>query len=113
MGSRNLDRITMTQWRQRCETVGQMLGLGWRDVRAACPDCHRHWPVDLDRVARSKGPAVSLWNRTQRCRSPQCPGAVRFEVKIPGTYRHQVMIAGDTTKVFTPPLGERPRPKLE
>jgi hypothetical protein len=94
MGHRSLDRIKMSQWRAKCETVGQMFEAGWLDVQAACGSCHRRWPVSISRVATERGADTSLWNRTQRCPMTICKGSIRFELRIPGLHHYQPMVAG-------------------
>jgi hypothetical protein len=93
MGSRNLDRIPMSTWRAKCETVGEMWHAGWRHVRAQCETCRAEFAVDLQRVIREKGPKVSLWNRKQSCPKGGCPGPVRFMVRLPGLHPYQQMTA--------------------
>ena len=93
MGSRNLDRIPMSDWRAKCETVGQMRRAGWRFVRARCETCRAEFQVDLDRVIRERGPKVSLWNRRQACPKASCGGQVHFMVRIPGLPAYQPMLA--------------------
>ena len=95
MGNRNLDRIPTSDWRAKCETVGQMWRAGWRFVRARCEACRAEFQVDLERVIREKGPKVSLWNRQQACPKHSCPGPVRFMVRIPGLYQYQPMTADE------------------
>jgi hypothetical protein len=95
VGSRNLDRISMTEWRGKCETVADMMQAGWRHVVARCETCRSDFPVDLAKVARERGPATSLWNRRQARPRPDCPGEVQFAVRIPGLYTYQPMVAAD------------------
>ena len=108
MSSRNLDRISMIEWRGRCETVRDMMQAGWRHVVARREACRSDFAVDLAKVAREKGPATSLWNRRQACPRPDCPGEVQFAVRIPRLYTYQLMVAGDPkTAPRRPTLGER------
>jgi len=107
VGSRNLDRIEMIEWRAKCETVAQMRAARW-SVVARCDACRSDFAVDLAKVARERGPATSLWNRKQACPRPDCPGQVQFAVRIPGLFVYQLMVAGDpktAPKRLT--LGER------
>jgi hypothetical protein len=108
VGNRNLDRIPMSDWRAKCETVGQMWRAGWRHVQARCETCRAEFAVDLERVIREKGPNTSLWNRKQGCPKDGCPGPVHFMVRIPGLHFYQPMTAPDpssATKRLT--LGDR------
>jgi hypothetical protein len=108
VGGRNLDRISMTDWRAKCETVGDMWRAGWRQVRARCDACRGEFQIDLSKVIRERGPKVSLWNRRQGCPKEACPGQVEFMVRIPGLHFYQVMTAGDPpTAPRRPTLGER------
>lgn len=57
--------------------------VGWlmihgRAVKWDCEVCGRAGPVDLIRIANHRGLDFSLANRRPRCRSPGCPGRVRF-----------------------------------
>jgi hypothetical protein len=108
MGNRNLDRIPMSAWRAKCETVGEMWHAGWRFVRARCETCRAEFQVDLERVIREKGPEISLWNRHQRCPRDGCGGQLHFMVRIPGLHPYQPMIAaGPATSPRRVTLGER------
>ena len=55
MGSRNLDRISMTEWRGKCETVADMMRAGWRQVVARCEACRSDFAVDLDQGGAGEG----------------------------------------------------------
>ncbi|MFI4976608.1 MAG: hypothetical protein ACHP84_18895 [Caulobacterales bacterium] len=106
MGSRNLDRIAMWQWRARCETVAAMQRERWRVV-AWCEVCRSAFAVDLAKVARLKGPESSLWNRRQPCLRQDCAGQMRFEATIPGLYGRRVLDAPHPATVPPrPTLGE-------
>ena len=106
MGSRNLDRIAMWQWRARCETVAAMQRERWRVV-AWCEVCRSAFAVDLAKVARLKGPESSLWNRRQPCLRQDCVGQMRFEATIPGLYGRRVLDAPHPATVPPrPTLGE-------
>jgi hypothetical protein len=99
MGSRNLDRVPMSAWRAKCETVGQMWRADWRYVRARCEACHAEFQIDLEKVIREKGPKTSLWNRRQACPREGCAGPVHFMVRIPGIHFYQQMDAPDPAAV--------------
>lgn len=107
MGSRNLDRLAMWQWRARCETVAAMTEARWK-VIGRCSLCRAGWPVDLTKVARLKGAATSLWNRRQACANPDCAGEISFEAQIPGLYGFRALDAPDPATVLRrETLGER------
>ena len=95
MGSRNLDRIPMADWRAKAETIAEMWREGWRHVWARCETCRAEFHVDLERVLREKGPTTSLWNRKQGCPKDGCPGPVHFMVRLPGLHFYQEMAAPD------------------
>ncbi len=66
------------------ETVDQ-LRINGAQVTAHCGACSGSFPVDLERVARAKGAFFSLWNKTERCRTPGCRGRVWFKASLTGT----------------------------
>jgi len=77
MGSRNIDRIPTSMWRERAETVGRMIEQGWA-VETRCPRCGLTMTADLVAICRLSpaGPLTSLWNKTPPCRRKGCPGRV-------------------------------------
>lgn len=81
MGSRNLDRIHISEWRDKIRTAADMWSAGWK-VRARCEACANEQVVDLEHVVRLGGPGVTLWDKTGRCKrivgGAQCPGRVFF-----------------------------------
>lgn len=80
MGARNIDRITASGWRQKCEFVWEMIAEAWR-VEAYCPLCFDRRRVDLVELARRRGPEFSLWNVRAPCRRDRirgCRGEVVF-----------------------------------
>jgi hypothetical protein len=101
MGNRNLDRIPMTAWRAKFETVGEMWRADWRHVRARCETCRAEFQVDLEKVIRERGPKTSLWNRRQACPKANCAGRVHFMVRIPGLHFYRQMTAEDPTTATT------------
>lgn len=83
MGSRNLDRIHINEWRDKVQTAAQMWSAGWK-VRAYCESCGAEQAVDLVRVVQLGGPGISLWDQTGRCKmivgsGGQCTGRVFFK----------------------------------
>ena len=104
----------MSDWRAKCETVGEMRRAGWRFVRARCETCKTEFQVDLERVIRERGPTASLGNRRQLCPRDGCGGQVHFMVRIPGLHLYQPMGAADpTTAPKRLTLGERAKPDRE
>lgn len=83
MGSRNADRIPLSDRYTLAATVGDMITRRW-EVISKCRVCGLMMVVDLAMVAREAGPKTSLWNRTQRCRRIGCNGRVDFQAKAPG-----------------------------
>lgn len=83
MGSRNLDRISVTEWRHKCPTVADMWRGGWK-VRAFCETCELELQVNLDTLIRAGGPAVVLWDRTTPCKRVGCVGRMFFKGYPPG-----------------------------
>jgi hypothetical protein len=92
MGSRNLDRISPSEWRLRCPTVAELMR-DHIDVIAKCERCGLQTVVDLRVVALVSGPAASLWNRKARCKKLGCGGWVHFEAKFWGMNIYQPMRA--------------------
>lgn len=83
MGSRNLDRIHISEWRDKVRTAAEMWTAGWK-VRAYCEACANEQVVDLEHVVRLGGPGVILWDKTSRCKrivgpGGQCTGRVFFK----------------------------------
>ena len=79
------------------------------DVIWRCEVCQRIRPVDLERIAREKGPETTLANRRPRCRL--CPGRVQFEVRR-GPFTHPldtIKPGSEADGVYTE--GERSRLK--
>jgi len=92
MGSRNPDRIPIAMRRRRCESVGDMIRLGW-DVHSKCEACGLLFRVNLKLIARVKGADFSLWNRKERCKRLGCVGFVNFQGKAPDMSWHEVLSA--------------------
>lgn len=92
MGSRNPDRVPLAYRRRRCETVTQMIAQRW-DVLSCCERCRLQMVVDLQMIARVRGPAFSLWNRRSHCRRVGCGGVVSFMAKAPGMAWHEPLDA--------------------
>ncbi len=88
MGSRNLDRIHISEWRDKVRTAADMWSAGWK-VRAQCESCRNVQVVDLENVVRLGGPGVTLWDKTGRCKQiigigAQCEGRVFFMAQARG-----------------------------
>jgi len=104
MGSRNLDRIHISEWRDKVRTAADMWAKGWK-VQAVCEHCERATVVDLDHLVRLAGPGVSLWDKTSRCKqvldgANRCPGRVFFKALAPG--------AASYAFLGSPPRARRP-----
>jgi hypothetical protein len=96
MRSRNLDRISVRQWRTlaHIETVGDMIRAKW-DVVSKCPACGLEMQAQLEVIARISGPDTSLWNRRPPCRRRLCQGRVDFWAKPPGRTAHEPLSPPD------------------
>ena len=96
MGKRNIDRISVRQWRElkHIETVADMLREGW-DVVSRCGTCGLEMQAQLEIIALVSGPDTSLWNRKARCRRLLCQGNVRFYARPPGGQAHDELAAPD------------------
>jgi len=88
MGNRDVDRISIVEWRPKIETVAQMFEAGWK-VQAHCYACHLTLDVDLARVGTLRGPQTLLWDRDSGCRRHGCKGRMRFQAKVPGAHTYQ------------------------
>jgi hypothetical protein len=77
MGSRNPDRISLSELRPAFETVETMAKAGWR-LRSRCDTCRLELEIDWRVVIMVLGPRYSLWNRKARCRKVMCRGQVIF-----------------------------------
>lgn len=94
MGSRNPDRIPISQRRREGETVAAMLAHGW-EVVSACQTCGIELRTDLALIVRVSGGGTSLWNRKARCRRLNCAGWVVFKAKAPGMFWFEELAADD------------------
>jgi hypothetical protein len=92
MGSRNLDRVPIREWRRKVETVADMLRERW-DVVSKCQACGLMMQTNLRLVARVSGPETSLWNRKEPCRRLGCAGHVEFLARVPGRRDYQPLAA--------------------
>lgn len=92
MGARHIDRIPPVLWREKAETAGEMLALGW-EVVSECQLCQLKMATDLSLIVRVAGTHVSMWNRRDPCRRLYCQGKVRFMAKPPGVTRHFMLDA--------------------
>lgn len=92
MGSRNLDRISVAEWRNRCETI-EDFARDRIEVISACRKCGLQMPVDLALVARVSGAKTSLWNRHPQCKRLGCDGVVDFKAKFWGANSYQTLEA--------------------
>lgn len=66
MGSRNPDRVHISQWRSKAQTIADMWRGGWR-VHALCESCGDERKVNLEAMIRINGPGLSLWDTTSVC----------------------------------------------
>lgn len=71
MGSRNLDRRSIHDFRREGQTVGEMYAHGWR-VRSYCPACGLTLEVSLVPYIAIKGRDFILWDRSARCLNARC-----------------------------------------
>jgi len=94
MSHRNADRVSISERRGRCETVGQMIAQSW-DVITKCPACGLVIQADLVMIARHAGATTSLWNRRPHCRRLGCTGRVEFLAKAPGMAWHEALTTPD------------------
>ena len=96
MGTKNLDRISIYEWRIKCETVADLIRDNI-DVIARCERCDLKTVVDLRVIALVSGPRASLWNRKAPCKKLGCDGFVNFEAKFWGFNVYQPMTARHAT----------------
>jgi hypothetical protein len=104
MGSKNLDRVSVAEWRNKCETVADFT----RDrieVISACDKCDLRMVVDLQVIAKVSGPLTSLWNRRAPCKRIGCSGQVVFKAKFWGQNIYQPLVA--PWRAGKPPLARR------
>lgn len=70
-----------------------MIANGWQ-VYAQCrvPRCSCRLRVDLQRVARVKGPTFSLWDKPQPCRGLGCKDVMDLWAKAPGMNLYEPLV---------------------
>lgn len=96
MGRKNLERYTISDWREACPTVQAMRREGW-DVITECRTCGLQMQADLARIEREKGPDFSLWDKSTRCRRLRCQGFVDFHA-LPPNAVVRFLVAGHPAK---------------
>lgn len=74
MGSRNADRVHISQWKSKAPTIADMWRGGWK-IRSYCESCSDERLVNLDAMIRAKGPGHSLWDCTTVCPRIVGPGS--------------------------------------
>jgi hypothetical protein len=104
MGSRNPDRVPISVWRARVETVADMQRERWQ-VISQCGACRLKMDVNLSTIARLRGPETSLWDRKAPCRRIGCHGEVSFLARVPGRFDYQPLAFHPPTPKLT--LGQR------
>lgn len=91
MGSRNADRIDISEYRGRCQSVGDMYAAGW-EVITQCRACRVELHTDLRVIMAMRGRDFVLWNRTAKCKKVRCRGVVDFLARLPGRHDYQPII---------------------
>lgn len=91
MGSRNLDRIPITERRRHGETVGQMRVNGWK-IRTHCDACRVAVNIALDPIIAMRGPLYSLWDRRMKCPNAACNAKAWIAAKAPGMAVYQLLV---------------------
>ena len=66
MGRKNIERVHISEFRNRVATVADMQAQRW-DVISKCRVCGLMMAVDLALIVRTTGPETILWNRLARC----------------------------------------------
>jgi hypothetical protein len=94
VGRRNIDRVHISEFRNRVATVADMQSQRW-DVISKCRVCGLMMAVDLVLIARTTGPKTILWNRLARCKRIGCQGHVEFQGRAPGAGGYQTLSADD------------------
>lgn len=83
MGSRNPDRVHISEWRGKAETIADMWKHRWR-IRSVCESCGVERQENLDAMIRLRGPGLVLWEKTGVCQrilphSGPCKGPLFFK----------------------------------
>lgn len=86
MGSRNPDRVHISQWRSKAPTIADMWRGGWR-IHAYCETCGDERRVNLEAMIRINGPGISLWDLTTACPRVVGGGLCRGRVFFKGCPR--------------------------
>ena len=86
MGRKNIDRVHISEFRNRVATVADMQAQRW-DVISKSRVCGLMMAVDLALIVRTTGPKTILWNRLARCKRIGCQGQVEFSGPAAGRWR--------------------------
>jgi hypothetical protein len=94
VGRKNIDRVHISEFRNRVATVADMQAQWW-DVISKCRVCGLMMAVDLALIVRTTGPKTILWNRLARCKRIGCQGHVEFQARAPGGGVYATLAADD------------------
>lgn len=111
MGARNTDRVHISEYRSKAETVADMWKHGWR-IRSVCESCGVERRENLDAMIRLRGPGLVLWNKTGVCQRilPSC-GPCEGRLFFKGCPRHGAgfQFLGDPPRPRRPASGPQSR----
>jgi hypothetical protein len=102
VGARNPDRVHISEWRSKAETISDMWKHRW-SVRSVCEGCGVERQENLDAMIRLRGPGLVLWDKTGVCQrilphGGACKGRLFFKGSPPSGAGYDF-------------LGSRPRAK--
>lgn len=87
MGARNTDRVHISEYRSKANTISDMWKYNWR-LRSVCEACGVQRQENLDAMIRLRGPGLVLWDKTGSCQRVltmgTCQGRLLFKAKPPG-----------------------------
>ena len=101
MGARNTDRVHISEYRSKANTISDMWKYNWR-LRSVCEACGVQRQENLDAMIRLRGPGLVLWDKTGVCQRVLdlgvCQGRLFFKATPPGSSGYDF-------------LGNAPRPR--
>lgn len=113
MGARNTDRVHISEYRSKADTIADMWKLNWR-LRSVCESCGAQRQENLDAMIRLRGPALVLWHKTGVCQQiighgGVCEGRLFYKAMPPGASGYGFL--GDGPRPGRPSYGPQSRGK--
>ncbi|CAN7606682.1 hypothetical protein LJR164_004494 [Phenylobacterium sp. LjRoot164] len=110
MGARNTDRVHVSEYRSKANTISDMWKYNWR-IRSVCETCGVQRQENLDAMIRLRGPGLVLWDKTGVCQRVLdmgvCQGRLFFKAKPPGSSGYDFL--GAPPRLRRPSYGPQSR----